>query len=92
MKIIKHTLGIPFNHALSPYFSRYSIKNIRIELGSSRNVDFARVDSAVGYGPENPRPEGYTWHHHQDSGYMQLVPSDIHDAVRHSGGISTNRR
>ncbi|ELY2857437.1 HNH endonuclease [Cronobacter dublinensis] len=27
----------------------------------------------------------------QDTGYMQLVPTELHDAVRHSGGIATNR-
>ncbi|EOL8947353.1 HNH endonuclease [Cronobacter dublinensis] len=26
-----------------------------------------------------------------DTGYMQLVPTELHDAVRHSGGIATNR-
>ncbi|EKS0980432.1 RHS domain-containing protein, partial [Escherichia coli] len=87
----KYPHGVPFNHAGFPDFSRYSIKNTRIELGSSRDIDFARADRAAGYGPGNPRPEGYTWHHHQDSGYMQLVPSDIHDAVRHTGGIATGR-
>ncbi|EFO1363694.1 type IV secretion protein Rhs, partial [Escherichia coli] len=87
----KYPHGVPFNHAGFPDFSHYSIKNTRIELGSSRDIDFARADRAAGYGPGNPRPEGYTWHHHQDSGYMQLVPSDIHDAVRHTGGIATGR-
>nr|WP_240200080.1 HNH endonuclease [Salmonella enterica] len=23
---------------------------------------------------------------------MQLVPTDLHDAIRHSGGISTSKR
>ena len=87
----KYPHGVPFNHSGFPDFSRYSIKNVRIELGSSRSVDFSRADLAAGYGPGNPRPTGYTWHHHQDSGYMQLVPSDIHDAVKHSGGISTSK-
>lgn len=32
-------------------------------------------------------PEGYTWHHHQDVGRMQLVDSDIHKANRHDGGF-----
>ncbi|WP_084411402.1 HNH endonuclease [Paenibacillus glacialis] len=29
--------------------------------------------------------EGYTWHHHQETGRMQLVEEDIHD-IRHTGG------
>lgn len=28
----------------------------------------------------------YTWHHHQETGRMQLVPTDIHEWIRHVGG------
>ncbi|WP_442805718.1 HNH endonuclease [Testudinibacter sp. TR-2022] len=28
----------------------------------------------------------YTWHHHQDSGRMQLIPEDIHRQTGHLGG------
>jgi len=36
---------------------------------------------------ENGRtPSGYTWHHHQQDGKMQLVPTDIHDKSAHTGG------
>ena len=33
-----------------------------------------------------PRIPDLTWHHHQDTGRMQLVDSDIHGEVRHIGG------
>lgn len=33
-------------------------------------------------------PYGYTWHHTETPGRMQLVPSAIHDAARHRGGQS----
>jgi hypothetical protein len=36
-------------------------------------------------GSDTP-PHGYTWHHHQQPGRMQLVPFGIHGAVQHSGG------
>ncbi|CAO1295802.1 unnamed protein product, partial [Diamesa hyperborea] len=29
--------------------------------------------------------DGYTWHHHEDTGRMQLVPSNIHSKVGHIG-------
>lgn len=32
------------------------------------------------------QPEGYTWHHHQEDGLMQLVPSGVHRAYKHNGG------
>ena len=34
----------------------------------------------------NKKIPGYTWHHHQDTGRMQLVPSDIHSRTGHIGG------
>lgn len=31
-------------------------------------------------------PKGYTWHHTEIPGQMQLVPTKIHQACRHTGG------
>lgn len=87
----KYPHSVPLNGAGFPDFSRYSIKNVRIALGRLREVDFRRADRAASYNLENPRPEGFTWHHHQESGFMQLVPSDLHDAIRHTVGIATNK-
>lgn len=33
-------------------------------------------------------PENYTWHHHQDTGVMELVDSVIHGKTGHTGGFS----
>ncbi len=33
----------------------------------------------------------YTWHHHQNKRYMQLVPTDLHDNIPHIGGASKLR-
>jgi A nuclease of the HNH/ENDO VII superfamily with conserved WHH len=33
-------------------------------------------------------PRRYTWHHLEDGKSMILVPRDLHDAVKHSGGVS----
>ena len=33
-------------------------------------------------------PEGYVWHHHYDGKTLMAVPKDLHDAVRHAGGIA----
>lgn len=36
---------------------------------------------------ENGRtPSGYTWHHHQQDGKMQLIPTELHDKSAHTGG------
>jgi hypothetical protein len=34
-----------------------------------------------------PKFGDFTWHHHQDTGRMQLVPTDIHKWVGHIGGF-----
>ncbi|MDP3373946.1 MAG: DUF637 domain-containing protein [Hydrogenophaga sp.] len=85
----KYPHGIPFTAQGFPDFSRYSISNVNIELGATRIQDFLRADAAAGYTKNNPRPSGYTWHHHQESGYMQLIPTDLHFHVKHTGGIAT---
>lgn len=33
-------------------------------------------------------PDGYTWHHHQDAGILQLVDEDVHAKTWHYGGYS----
>lgn len=33
-------------------------------------------------------PSGYTWHHHQDAGVLQLVDEEIHEKTGHRGGYS----
>lgn len=31
-------------------------------------------------------PDGYTWHHHEEKGKMQLVDTEVHNDTRHTGG------
>ncbi len=32
------------------------------------------------------KPEGFTWHHNESKGRMELVPTSIHESARHTGG------
>ena len=32
--------------------------------------------------------EGYTWHHSETPGQMQLIPTGYHNMVTHNGGRS----
>lgn len=34
------------------------------------------------------KPEGLTWHHNEEKGLMELVPSEIHQNTAHTGGKS----
>ncbi|MFD2299299.1 RHS repeat-associated core domain-containing protein [Paracidovorax citrulli] len=93
----KYPHGVPFNMQGFPDFSRYALTTVQIEPGSSRGTDFSRANAeAFGkgnpYGSSSPTIDGkrYTWNHYQDSGKMQLIPEDIHEAVKHTGGFSKN--
>lgn len=39
--------------------------------------------------PNWKQPADYTWHHIENSTRIQLVPSDLHGVVGHSGGRNT---
>jgi len=49
--------------------------------------DIAAANRAAGH---SRTPAGYTWHHHQQSGRMQLVERNIHAQTGHTGGFSLN--
>ncbi|MDR7355393.1 RHS repeat-associated protein [Corynebacterium felinum] len=56
--------------------------------GTTRSSHFSYCDKQVGITKEYRRDHKLTWHHHQDVGRMQLVPRDLHDFARHTGGFS----
>jgi uncharacterized membrane protein YheB (UPF0754 family) len=37
------------------------------------------------------KPKGYTWHHLEDAKTLILVPEDLHDAIKHTGGRAVNK-
>lgn len=68
--------------------------------------NFAQADNALAekLNSENPdrnlngkdiedwrKANGLTWHEIPDGESMQLIPADLHDACRHSGGVSEQR-
>jgi hypothetical protein len=81
--------GVPFDAQGYLNFSAWrhpSVSDVRIQLSGNRSTDFARANRAAGL---SETPAGYTWHHHQDSGLMQLVDSKVHAATDHTGGLSS---
>ena len=44
-------------------------------------VQFKWLDEKIG-----GRPQGYTWHHSEKAGRMELVPTGIHNVYHHNGG------
>jgi hypothetical protein len=88
------TYQVPFDSRGNPDFYGYARRlpnnqrAVQIPMTGNRSRDFAAADRAAGYTPSNPRPAGYTWHHHQNRRSMILVPSDLHGAIPHRGGVS----
>ncbi len=80
----KYPNGVRFTPDGYPDFSPYAIATVKIRMAGNRTTDFALANEKANLKP----PRGYTWHHHQDRITTQLVPSDLHDAVRHTGGVS----
>ncbi len=81
----KYPKGVRFTKEGFPDFSPYSIKDVKIEYGKTRYVDFSTANKAAGF---DKTPVGYTWHHSEKYGLMQLVPEELHEQVRHTGGVS----
>ena len=80
--------GVPFDEDGFPDFSAHrhpDVPDVRIELSGSRGTDFARANKAAGL---SETPAGDTWHHHQDSGLMQLIDRTVHAKTGHTGGFS----
>jgi hypothetical protein len=65
-------------------FSKYVIAEVQLPMslwGESDRAQFRWLNEQIG-----GERDGYTWHHHQDSGRMQLVLTAAHDSVKHAGG------
>jgi hypothetical protein len=83
----KYPNGVKFTDEGFPDFSPYAIKTATFEDGYEGNYtsDFTDANAQVGL---DDTPDGYTWHHNEDGTTMQLVPDDLHDGVRHAGGMA----
>ena len=53
--------------------------------GATDKVQFKWLDEQIG-----GRPKGYTWHHSEKDGQMELVPTGIHRIYHHNGGRTIN--
>jgi hypothetical protein len=77
--------GVRFTRAGYPVFTPYSVERVHVDGLTGGKSDFALANQAAGL---DRTPIGYTWHHVEDGRTMELVPSDLHGAVRHTGGVA----
>lgn len=86
--------GVKFSDEGFPDFSPYAKQlksggtTVQIKYTGSRKGDFAAANTAAGY---KKTPAGYVWHHLEDGKTMMLVPEDLHDAVKHTGGVAMHK-
>jgi titin len=87
--------AVTYNQLGYPDFSPYlyagsgGLSQVRITLTGSRYWDEIAANAAAGF---EKTPIGYTWHHNEDVGLMQLVEEEVHGSFWHSGGFSLNNQ
>ncbi|WP_446091397.1 HNH endonuclease [Acinetobacter sp. 1124_18A] len=83
--------GVEFSKNGFPIFTPYAKAIVKLDKGQKGNYtsDFTEANRLAKFGKT---PEGYIWHHYEDGVTMQLIPLEIHDAVRHSGGVAVVNR
>jgi hypothetical protein len=89
----KYPNGVRFTRDGYPDFGPYVMRNKdgkAYKLVFENGFSGRRADAAAANAHFNlPKlPETHTWHHHQDGKTLLAVPKDMHDAVRHAGGIA----
>lgn len=81
----KYPEGVNFTSDGYPDFSPYAIETVEIDVTGDRIDDFTSANEAAGL---EEKPEGFTWHHKEDGKTMELIPTDLHQQVAHTGGVS----
>jgi A nuclease of the HNH/ENDO VII superfamily with conserved WHH len=82
----KYPKGVRFTRDGYPVFTPYEIDRVRIaNLTGDREIDADLANLARN---RTETPAGYVWHHVEDGRTMELVPRDLHEAVRHTGGAA----
>ncbi|RYE48121.1 MAG: hypothetical protein EOP48_21325, partial [Sphingobacteriales bacterium] len=90
----KYPKGVEFTKDGMPDFSPYTTplpnggRSVQITPKFDNSADFRAADKAAGIKAMYRKNNQLTWHHHQDFGKMELIPTDIHNAVKHNGGVS----
>jgi hypothetical protein len=85
--------GLRFTSTGHPEFEPFAMKlpngqkQVRIAYTGSYEADKIAARKAAGF--QGVEPRGWTWHHAEgDLSTMLLVPQDLHEAVRHAGGVA----
>lgn len=72
-----------------PIFDEYAIARIELPDLEGLDDDILRAN-VIHHGTQTSIP-GYTWHHLEDGKTLILIPTDLHEAYRHTGGAALIR-
>ncbi|MCA9090170.1 MAG: HNH endonuclease, partial [Planctomycetaceae bacterium] len=85
----KYPNSVRFTTEGFPDFSPYAKARVKLNgLTGNYPKDAALANKAVGL---SKTPDNFVWHHVEDGKTMLLVPKDIHNTVRHTGGSAVIR-
>lgn len=67
---------------------QFEAANEKLKVGIENNQDLRNkfTEKQIEQILDNETPEGYTWHHSEDVGIMQLVDAKVHAETGHTGG------
>ena len=81
--------GIKFSAQGRPDFTPHAVEQVYVNnLTGKYDIDATRANEVAGLNKEQWEvlKQDYVWHHVEDGKTMQLIPRELHDAVRHVGG------
>jgi hypothetical protein len=81
---------IPPEHYESGSYTHAQIANEQLAAAVEQNPSYEAQFNEMQLEQirDGETPDGYTWHHHEEAGRMQLVDSETHELARHTGGMS----
>lgn len=92
---VKYPNSIDFDHKGCARFEPYTYKDehgklykVELDKFTHRGTDSAKANEIMGI---TDVPFGYTWHHVEDGKTMIAIPRDLHEAIRHTGGMSYSK-
>ncbi|WP_246333761.1 HNH endonuclease [Thermoactinomyces mirandus] len=74
------------NEEINALLSGRGSASILAKLNNNPRLKREFLQANINWIDKGNTPVGYTWHHHQDEGKMQLVKTRVHGNIRHTGG------
>ncbi|MFD1707871.1 HNH endonuclease [Siminovitchia sediminis] len=85
-----YEVNLPNDLYLQSDSVHFSYANIELYDELQSNPDLVKelqlTNTDIQQLAQGDTPEGYSWHHHEDAGVLQLVEEEIHHQTGHTGG------